>query len=94
MDKNSIMIILKDYLEEDDDNCAILHFNDGSELLIYNVPTFFNLIMSVKVYREFGEDKIEEKIHIPYSSIIYITTSNSNNLKIAYYYQYNIMQKE
>lgn len=81
MDKNSVWVLLNDSFNDKDD-CVILHFIDGSGMLINNKPNFFNLHMSVEIKKEYDGEIITEVNHIPYSSILYIIETNVKNLNI------------
>ena len=81
MDKNSLIILLKECFETEG-NCAYLHFVDGSTLLIYNLPIFNNLHMQVQNEYFVLSEKVSEIVCIPYTSVIYITLTNSENLRI------------
>lgn len=81
MDKRSIQLILKECFEKEG-NGAYLHFIDGSQLLIGLYPKFFNLHMQVKNEYDINCERVSEIVCIPYSSIIYITLTNAENLRI------------
>lgn len=92
MDKNSIIIILKECFETEG-NCAYLHFVDGSNLLIYHLPIFNNLHMQIQNDYSVWSEKVSEIICIPYTSVIYITLTNSENLRIINE-QYKMIKSE
>lgn len=82
MDKQSLILILKECFKEEE-NGAYLHLIDGSTLLINEIPSFNNLHFQVEnKYTVNLEDTVEETICIPYSSVNYITLTNSENLRI------------
>lgn len=83
MDKNSLTIILNECFEKEG-NCAYLHFVDGSNLLINVLPTFFNTHFSVVNEYEINANKCREVVCIPYASVIYITLTHADNLKVIY----------
>ena len=87
MDKNNLSIVLNEHLINEE-NCAFLHLSNNSELLIFEKPHFFNLMVEVEVKHEYGSDCVIEKCYIPYNSILYVTLTNINNLNIvSNYYQ-------
>lgn len=90
MDKNNLNIVLNEHLMKEE-NCAFLHLSNNSELLIFEKPHFFNLMMEVEIKHEYGSESIVEKCYIPYSSVVYVTMSNKDNLKIVsdYYRRLN-----
>ena len=81
MDKQSLILILDECFEEEG-NVAILHFNDGSELLINSKPRNFNSHMIVDSSYSVGMETINEQFIIPFISVLYITLSNVENLRI------------
>ena len=86
------MVVLNECFDVEG-NVAILHFNDGSELMIDNKPHFFNSHMGVdSSYDVYGET-VDEQFIIPFSSVLYITLSNVRNLKILSN-QYAKLKKE
>lgn len=82
MDKGEVMVILREHLVSSDKG-AYLHFIDGSNLLINNMPRFMNMHMQILSEYAINLKQIKEMICVPYSSIIYITLTNSENLKIV-----------
>lgn len=81
MDKNEVVLILKEHLVSPDKG-AYLHFIDGSNLLIYSTPRFMNMHMQILIEYDINLKQVREMVCIPYSSIIYITLTNKNNLDI------------
>ena len=81
MDNDSLFAILSDYLSVEG-NCAYLHFVDGSEILIYAVPFFHKNYIEIKNKYVVNAKDVNETVCVPYDSIIYVTLSNFENLKI------------
>ena len=81
MDKQEVIITLTEHLVSPDKG-AYLHFIDGSNLLINNKPQFMGMHMRILSEYEINLEKVREVICVPYSSVIYITLTNSENLKI------------
>ena len=81
MDRQNLILILKEHLEKEG-NGVYLHLVDKSELLTNIMPKFFNLHMRVKKQYTIGSDIVTEIVCIPYTSVLYITLTNSENLKI------------
>lgn len=82
MDKGNLQIVLRESFEKDNGVCVIFHFIDGSELLINQLPFFFNLHMLVDLEYFCDEQKIVESVVIPYSSVLYLSITSNENLKI------------
>ena len=81
MDKQNLRIVLEECFKEVG-NVAIFHFTDGSELMVDKKPNYFNLHMGIEVKYDMDNETIIEHVIVPYSSVLYITISNTNNLKI------------
>ena len=81
MDKQNLIMVLEECFKEEG-NCAILHFLDGSQLLIDKKPKHFSSHMSVNVSYDVNTETIIEQFIIPYSSVLYVTLSNVENLRI------------
>jgi len=82
MDKANLQLVLRESYEKNDEACVILHFMDGSELLINQLPSFFSLHMLVNLEYFCDEHKIVESVIIPYSCVLYLTVTSKENLKI------------
>lgn len=81
MDKQNLILIVKEHLEKEG-NGVYFHLADKSELLINIMPKFFSLHIKVKKQYTIGSDIVTEIVCIPYTSVLYITLTNSENLKI------------
>lgn len=81
MDKTSLMVILNECFEKEG-NSAYLHFVDGSNLFINSLPSFFESHVRVISKYEINGKIISETVCIPYGVVMYITLTNSDNLKI------------
>lgn len=93
MDKQSLYIVLSDWLSEQG-NCVYLHLVDKTDLLITEKPFFNNLTFSVKLTHRFGEDVINETHTIPYSSVTYITQTTIKDVNIVNDYYNKILSKK
>lgn len=81
MDKQNLIIVLEECFNEVG-NIAILHFNDGSELMVDSKPKHFSSHMKVEINYDLNGENIFEQFIIPYTSVLYVTISSINNLKI------------
>ena len=81
--KIDVLLILEQFFDRDEDNCAIIHMNDGSEIIVEKKPSFHSNIMSIILEDEnIEKEKIIEECHIPYENILYIITTNFENIKL------------
>lgn len=81
MDRQNLILIVKEHFEKEGSG-VYFHLGDKSELLTNTIPKFFNLHMRVKKQYAIGSDIVTEVVCIPYTSVLYITLTNSENLKI------------
>lgn len=81
MDRQNLIVIVNEHLEKEG-NGVYFHLADKSELLINIMPKYFSLHMRVKKQYSIGSDIVTEIVCIPYTSVLYITLTNSENLKI------------
>ena len=82
MEKQSLILVLNGCFNEEG-NFAILHFVDGSELIVDNKPQYFSSHMKIEIsYDVNREGTVNEEFVIPFSSVLYITLSNVKNLDI------------
>ena len=81
MDRQNLILIVKEHLEKEG-NGVYFHLADKSELLINIMPKFFSLHMRVKKQYAINSDIVTEIVCIPYTSVLYVTLTNSENLKI------------
>ena len=83
MIKNNLVVLLNECFEKEG-NCSYLHLVDGSELLIKELPNFFDAFLRVnqRTVMESESEEINEVVCIPYSSVMYITLTNFDNLEI------------
>ena len=81
MNKNNLVVLLNECFEKEG-NCSYLHLVDGSELLINELPTFFDAFLRVNQKTVMESDEINEVVCIPYGSVMYITLTNVDNLEI------------
>lgn len=79
MDKTSLVLKMNECFAEEG-CCVILHFVDGSDLLVRNKPVFNNLAMEVNLNYVYDNSDIVEQCFIPYASIMYITITTVDNL--------------
>ena len=79
MDKTSLVLKMNECFAEEG-CCVILHFIDGSDLLVRKKPIFNNLAMEVPLEYIYDNEQIVEKCFIPYTSILYITITSVDNL--------------
>ena len=80
MEKRSALLVLKNCFKEEG-QIAFVHFIDGSNILINNMPNFLDLIMEVKLEYAYGDDEITDICYVPYSSIMYITVTTTETIK-------------
>ena len=81
MDKQVLMLVLNECFNEEG-NFANLHFMNGSELIVDNRPEYFSSHMKVNSSYELYGETVNEGFIIPYSSVLYVTLSNVENLRI------------
>ena len=81
MIKNNLVVLLNECFEKEG-NCSYLHLVDGSELLIKELPNFFDAFLRVNQRTVMESEEINEVVCIPYSSVMYITLTNFDNLEI------------
>ena len=87
MEKTSLTVILNECFEKEE-NCAILHLADSSDLLLFDKPSFFNLHMEAILESKYDDNIIIEKCMIPFSSVLYVTVISRENLKIVHDYEH------
>jgi len=81
MDKTSFILVCNENFNKEG-TCMILHFIDGSNLLINKKPIFFNLHMEIKIEFNVEDEVVMEKCIVPFSSIMYVTVTSNKNLKL------------
>lgn len=81
MDKADVILIIDKCLEKEG-SCAIIYLTNGVDFLIDTKPSFYNFIMKFPMKFNYEEHEIVETINVSYSSILYITETSIENLKI------------
>ena len=80
MDKQNLILLCKEHFSTAN-NCLYLHLN-GSDVFVGSLPNFYNLHMECKRKYTMGSKVIEEKVCVPYSSVVFVTLTNFENLDI------------
>lgn len=82
MNKTNIINLLNECFESEG-NCCYLHLTDGNELLVMEEPKFFDNVLSANQKSVINSNEVHEVVFVPYTSIIYITLTNEENLKLV-----------
>ena len=82
MEKTSVISIVEKCFEKEG-NCIVFSLIDGSEVLINEKPSYFNLHLSANARNNYNGKTVCEVYNIPFSSILYITETNVRNLRIV-----------
>lgn len=82
LNKIDVFGILEQFFD-DKNNCAILHLDSGSEIMVEEKPSFHNNFMIIYLKdTNIHKKEILEKCYVPYENISYIIATTFENISL------------